>query len=169
MSRIVNDLLLLAKAEQPDFLNLETVELDSLTEELYFKATALNFRDWQLEAKANGFIVADRQRLTQAIMNLAQNATQHTTEGDVVALGSAITNGNAWFWVRDTGEGIAPKDQERIFKRFARSHGHRRSEGAGLGLAIVQAIAEAHGGQVELISQPDAGSTFKVIIPLQTF
>ena len=169
MSRIVNDLLLLAKAEQPDFLNLETVELDSLTAELYFKATALNFRDWQLEAKANGFIVADRQRLTQAIMNLAQNATQHTTEGDVIALGSAITNNNACFWVRDTGEGIALKDQERIFKRFARSDGHRRSEGAGLGLAIVQAIAEAHGGRVELISQPGAGSTFKVIIPLQTF
>lgn len=169
MSRIVNDLLLLTKAEQPDFLNLETVELDSLTKELYFKATALGVRDWQLAAKASGRIVADRQRLTQAIMNLAQNATQHTNKNDIIALGSAITNSNAQFWVRDTGEGIALLDQEKIFKRFARgSHGRRRSEGAGLGLAIVQAIAEAHGGRVELISEPGAGSTFTIVIPVHS-
>lgn len=153
MSRFVNDLLLLAKAEQPNFLNLETVELGSLTEELYFKATALAFRDWQLEAKASGRTIADRQRITQAIMNLAQNATQHTKDGDIIALGSAVIDGYARFWVRDTGEGIALADQERIFSRFARgSSSRRRSEGAGLGLAIVRAIAETHGGRVELIS-----------------
>lgn len=169
MSRIVNDLLLLTKAEQPDFLNLETVQLESLTQELYFKATALGIRDWQLEALASGQIIGDRQRLTQAIMNLAQNATQHTDKNDIIALGSAITNSNAQFWVRDTGEGIALLDQKKIFKRFARgSHGRRRSEGAGLGLAIVQAIAQAHGGRVELISEPCAGSTFTIVIPVQS-
>jgi signal transduction histidine kinase len=168
MSRIVNELLLLAKAEQPDFLYLETVELSLLIEELYAKATALAFRDWHLDAKAAGKIVVDRQRITQAVVNLAQNATQHTKEGDTIALGSALTGDSVRFWVRDTGEGIALADQERIFQRFARgSNGRRRSEGAGLGLAIVRAIAEAHGGMVELMSQPGCGSTFTIVIPLK--
>ncbi len=167
MSRFVNDLLLLAKAEQPRFLNLERVELSSLTEELYSKAKALALRNWQLEAQASGLILADRQRITQAIMNLAQNATQYTTESDCIALGSALSEGNVYFWVRDTGEGIAAVDQERIFERFARSYNsHRRSEGAGLGLAIVRAIAEAHRGRVELVSRTGSGSTFTVILPL---
>ncbi len=167
MSRFVDDLLLLAKAEQPNFLNLQTVDISSLTEELYTKATALAERDWRLEHKGVGRIVADRQRLTQAIMNLAENATQYTTNGDVIALGSAITNGNAHFWVRDTGVGIALADQERIFERFARGLGSsRRSEGAGLGLSICSAIAVAHGGRIELKSTLGEGSTFTIIIPL---
>ncbi|WP_221643738.1 MULTISPECIES: cell wall metabolism sensor histidine kinase WalK [unclassified Nostoc] len=167
MSRFVNDLLLLAKAEQPNFLNLKTVEIGLLTEELYAKAKALAERDWRLEAIASGLIVADRQRLTQAIMNLAQNATQHTNDGSMIALGSLITNGKVRFWVRDTGAGIAPSDQKRIFQRFARGCCGRRSEGAGLGLAIVQAIAEAHGGKIELFSRPLGGSTFTLVIPLK--
>ncbi len=168
MSRFVSELLLLAKAEQPDFLYLETVELSLLTEELYVKATALALRDWHLDAKAEGKIVVDRQRFAQAIFNLAQNATQHTKEGGVIALGSELTDDSIRFWVRDTGEGIALADQERIFQRFARGcDGRRRSEGAGLGLAIVRAIAEAHSGTVELISQPGCGSTFTVVIPFK--
>lgn len=111
-------------------------------------------------------IIAIRQRLTQAVMNLAQNATQHTTDSNIIALGSALTDGMACFWVRDTGEGIPLAEQSRIFERFARSMGRRRSEGAGLGLAIVRAIAEAHGGWIELSSQPGRGSTFTIVIPL---
>ncbi len=169
MHRLVNDLLLLAKTEQPNFLNLETVEIDSLTEELYAKARALADRNWHLEHKGTGRIIVDRQRLTQAIMNLAQNATQHTTDNDIIALGSAMGCDEACFWVRDTGVGIAFKDQQRIFERFARTADsrRRRSEGSGLGLAIVQAIAEAHGGQVKLTSQPGGGSTFTIVIPLE--
>jgi len=167
MSRFVDDLLLLAKAEPPNFLILETVDIDLLTEELYTKARALADRDWRLENKGAGRIVADRHRLTQAMMSLAQNATQHTTDQDVITLGSTLTNGNACFWVRDTGEGIAFADRQRIFERFARgSRSRRRSEGAGLGLSIVQAIAVAHGGRVELFSRPGKGSTFTIVIPL---
>lgn len=167
MSRFVNDLLLLAKAERPDFLTLETVEIEALTEEVYAKARALASRNWRLENKGAGRIVADRQRLNQAMINLAQNATQHTTVGDVIALGSALADGKARFWVRDTGVGIAFADQERIFERFARATDNcRRSEGTGLGLAIVRAIATAHAGQVEVVSRPGGGSTFTLVIPL---
>lgn len=168
MTRFVDDLLILAKAEQPKFLCLETVDVGSLTEEIYTKARTLAVRNWRLDSKGSGSIVADRQRLTQAIVNLAQNATQHTRPGDVIALGSIVRNGKARFWVSDTGEGIAYSDQKRIFKRFARGVNGRRSEGAGLGLAIVQAIATAHGGQVELSSQPGVGSTFTLIIPVDS-
>jgi signal transduction histidine kinase len=167
MSRIVNDLLLLAKVRQPDFLELDTVDLSSLTEDLHAKATALGSREWRLEHVGRGLIVADRQRLTQAIMQLAQNAAEHTTPGEEIALGSTVVNGKASLWVRDSGPGIAPEDQDRIFQRFARTGGGGRgSAGAGLGLAIVRAIAEAHHGRVELTSRPGLGATFTVVIPV---
>ncbi|MBD2346877.1 sensor histidine kinase [Anabaena subtropica] len=168
MNRLVNDLILLAKAERPDFLQLETVDVRSFTEELFAKIKALGDRSWQLKAIARGKIVADRQRLTQAMMNLAQNATQHTNHTDTIALGSMIHQGKVSFWVRDTGEGIAKADQKRIFQRFARaSNSRRRSEGAGLGLSIVEAIAEAHGGKVTLESQLGTGAIFTIVLPLE--
>jgi len=167
MNRIVNDLLLLAKARQPDFLDLATVDLRMLTVDLHAKATALATREWQLEGVGQGMIVADRQRLTQAIMQLAQNATEHTGDGAEIALGSSVTNGHARLWVRDCGAGVPPEDQERIFQRFARTgDGRRGSGGAGLGLSIVRAIAEAHHGMVEVLSRPGEGATFTVVIPV---
>ena len=168
MSRFVNDMILLAKAERPDFLRLETVELQSFTEELFAKAQALAQRNWELDSAAQGQAIADRQRLTQAVMNLVQNATQHTRENDIIGIGSAVSSGRISFWVRDTGEGIALVNQERIFERFARAaNSRRRSEGAGLGLSIVQAIVEAHGGKVLLKSQPNTGARFTIILPLE--
>lgn len=167
MSRFVNDLTLLAKAERPDFLCLEMVEVDLLTEELFAKAKALADRDWYLDAQGKGHLIGARQRITEAIMNLAQNATQFTKAGSRIAIGSSVVDGKVRFWVRDTGEGIAAADQERIFERFARAaNSYRRSEGAGLGLSIVQSIATAHGGIVQLYSRLGVGSTFTMIIPL---
>jgi signal transduction histidine kinase len=167
MSRFVDDLLLLAKLEQQSFLHLDLIDLELFTEELFTKARTLSDHPWKLAAKGQGQIVADRQRLTQAIMNLAQNAAQHSPSSRPITLGSAMTQGHARLWVRDEGEGIAPEHQEQIFERFARiSHRYRRSEGAGLGLAIVKTIAEAHGGRVELESCPGRGSTFTVVVPI---
>ena len=166
MSRFVDDLLLLAQAEQADFVQPSDVDLDALTEELMAKASALASRDWQVDAVGVGRLTADRQRLTQAMMQLAQNAVQHTGEGDRIGLGSELTDGHARLWVSDNGPGVPAADRERIFDRFARSSGARRSQGAGLGLAIVRAIAEAHGGDVELdCAQPGRGATFTVTIP----
>jgi signal transduction histidine kinase len=166
MGRIVNDLLVLARAERPDFLDMEVVDVKALTEEVHGKARALAPRRWEIEGVGHGRVVADRQRLTQAIVQLAQNAAGHTAEGDLVALGSAISDSEARFWVRDTGPGIPPEDHERIFERFARSEDARRTEGAGLGLAIVRAIAVAHGGRVQVQSRAGQGATFTVHIPV---
>ena len=165
MSSLVEDLLVLAKAEQPDFLQLETIDVNCLTEAMYAKATALAARDWRLEAIGSGLIVADRQRLTQAVMNLAQNATKHTQVNDVIALGSEVMQKNVRFWVRDTGEGIPLTEQSRIFERFFKGNNDHRAEGVGLGLSIVKAIAQAHGGQVEVFSRPGEGATFSLIVP----
>jgi signal transduction histidine kinase len=169
MSRFVDDLILLAKAERPDFLKLEVVDIATLTEELFTKAKGLAVRNWELDTSAAGTMLADRQRLTQAIMNLAQNATQHTQESNTISIGSGISKGKVRFWVKDTGEGIATDDQKRIFERFARvSTSRRRSEGAGLGLSIVKAIVEAHGGKIYLKSMLGTGSTFIIVLPTES-
>ena len=169
MSRFVDDLLLLAKAEQPNFLKPEKLDLAPLVTEIYAKAIALSSdRHWQLDCNSPGKIIADRQRLTQAMINLAQNATQHTKAGDTIALGCQLIKDSVRLWVRDTGEGISLADQHRIFERFARTaKSQRRSEGAGLGLAIVRAIAQAHGGKIELVSRPRCGSTFTIVLPVE--
>jgi signal transduction histidine kinase len=165
MQRIVNDLLVLAKAEQPDFLDLDTVDVEVLTGEIHAKAAAIASRDWRLEQTGRGIVVADRQRLTQAMMQLAQNAAQHTEDGGMIGLGSTVVDGEARLWVRDSGPGIPPDQREQVFRRFSRGGRTRRSEGAGIGLAIVKAIAEAHHGRIELDSSPGVGSTFSIVIP----
>ncbi|WP_414527273.1 sensor histidine kinase [Nodularia chucula] len=167
MSRLVDDLLLLARAERPDFLNLELLEVSKLTQELFTKATALAPRNWQMGAIASIRIVADRQRITQAVMNLVQNAVEHTDVNHVIELGSQLVGDRVCLWVKDTGVGISPADQVRIMKRFARvASSRRQSQGAGLGLSIVTAIAEGHGGQVTVTSELGKGSRFTITLPL---
>ncbi|MDQ4134477.1 MAG: ATP-binding protein [Actinomycetota bacterium] len=165
MSRYVTDLLLLATAERTDFLRPETLDITTLTERLFANAQALGPRRWRLEACGKGSLSADPDRLTQAVMNLAHNAVQHSAEGDEILLGSDTVEDRVRFWVHDSGPGIPPLDQERIFERFARGADTRRREGSGLGLAIVQAIARAHGGRIDLVSEPGAGTTFTIVIP----
>lgn len=169
MSRLVEDLILLTKAERHDFLARENVNVASLSEELFAKVRGLATRNWVLDRVVQCQIWADRQRLTQAVLNLAENATHYTEESDTIALGSSLNSSEVRLWVRDTGEGISSEDQGRIFERFARAkRGRRRSEGSGLGLSIVRAIAMAHGGRVELQAQLGVGSTFILVLPFET-
>ncbi len=169
MSRLVKDLLLLARAERPDFLDLTMVQVDELMETIYAKATAIAPRQWQMTQVAQVRIVGDRDRLTQAVMNLTQNAVEHTQPADTIELGSRLVNQQIYIWVYNSGSTVSPADQRRIFQRFARAPiSHRtRSEGAGLGLAIVQAIADAHGGTVTLESEPGKGTIFTLVLPLE--
>ena len=168
MSRFVEDLLLLAKSDQPNFLTLETVRVDDLCEELVQKVRGLAERDWQLDVSTRRSIVADPQRLTQAMMNLTRNAVEHTSEEDTVEVGAAVDGHEASIWVRDSGPGVQPEDERRIFDRFTRGRGSgTHYEGSGLGLAIVRAIAEAHGGRVELQSRPGEGARFTITVPVE--
>jgi two-component system, OmpR family, sensor kinase len=166
IGRIVDDLQLLAEADDPDFLRADWIDIEMVTDELIAKATALAARNWTIDATAEGVLFADRHRLTEAVMNLAHNAVQHTDDNDTIAIGSSLEADEARIWVRDTGTGIPVSDQERIFDRLTRGRGaHGRYRGGGLGLAIVKAIAQAHGGRVELASRLGEGSTFTIVVP----
>lgn len=166
MSRLVDDLLLLARSDRPDFLRSEPLDLDLLTQELFAKARTLGVRRWLIDQADVGIIHADSHRLTSAVMNLAQNAVRHTRGDQAIAIGSAFRGDQVRLWVRDEGDGIEPNEQVRIFERFAGTGSRSATgHGSGLGLAIVKAIAEAHGGWVELESELGKGSAFTVVIP----
>ena len=165
MSRYVDDLLLLTKAPRPDFLRVAPVDLDLFTHDLFAKARSFGDREWKLDRTGVGIVLADQDRLTQAMMNLVENAVRHTVDGDKISIGTSLEGDEARLWVSDEGPGVDPTDRERIFGRFARGKSQRSVDGAGLGLSIVQAIAEAHGGSVDLDSDLGKGSTFVVVLP----
>lgn len=164
MRRLVDELVVLAKAEQPDFLDRAPIDVGELAHEIVRKAEGLADRAWQLEGADEGVIVADRQRLTQAAVQLVQNAVQHTGDGDTIALGASFVDGDAHFWVRDNGPGFGGSDPRLLFERFV----GERSDGTGLGLAIVKAIAQAHGGDVTAREAPGGGALFTITVPRQS-
>jgi two-component system OmpR family sensor kinase len=166
MGTIVDDLKLLAEADQPGFLRFEWIDLEVFTKELHSKASALASRRWTIDGAGGGTFFADRHRLTQAAMNLAHNAVQHSVESDTIAIATEVRDGHIRVTVRDTGAGISMPDQAVIFDRFTRGSGaHLRYGGSGLGLAIVKAIADAHEGSVELESRLGEGAKFTIIVP----
>ncbi len=165
MNRIVEELVDLARAERPDFITLVEVELADLPVDVLANVRVLAKRDWTLDAVAEGRVLADGQRLTQALVQLVANAVQHTEQGDRIAIGSQLVDDRMRLWVSDTGEGVNPADAPHIFDRFRRGSGASRPHGGGLGLSIVRSIAEAHGGQVHLVDRPGPGATFLLDLP----
>lgn len=171
MSRIVNDLLALAKADQPDFVQPHETDVGALTLDLDALAQALADRRWTLTRIADGPAVLDEQRITQAVLQLLSNAVEHTEPGDEIRLSSDFVDIGGvpyvQFTVADTGPGVPLADRERIFGRFARGTGPGSSRsGAGLGLAIVAAIARGHGGMVTAGGTPGAGAIFTLTVPV---
>ncbi|MFW7415236.1 ATP-binding protein [Demequina sp. SO4-18] len=167
MNRVVGDLTTLATIDRPDFVVHRDVGVGPLTDELLDKATMLGDRQWNVVSRADVTVLGDRERLTQAWLQLAANAVKFSPAGSAISLGSdADANADSVrLWVRDEGVGIAPADQDRIFERFVRA-GDGSTEGSGLGLTIVRAIADAHGGSVRCQSEPGVGSTFTIALPL---
>jgi len=165
MARLVGDLILLAKSDRPDFVTLADVELAPLTEDALAKARALGERDWQLDDAADAVVHADAQRLTQALLQLADNAVKHTRPGDTVAFGSSYDGGTARLWVRDTGPGVPAAAREQIFERFGRASVPDGDEGFGLGLSIVSAIVAAHGGTASVEDADPPGARFVLTLP----
>lgn len=168
MSRIVEDLLLLAKAERPDFVTPDPVQLGELTADVFVKARALGEREWVLDGVADLEVELDAQRITQAMVQLAQNAVQHTAPGQRIRIGSRVVRpGRIELYVADSGSGVRAEDAELIFERFRRGTTRRgaRTSGAGLGLAIVRAIAQGHRGEVELRPTEGGGATFALDLP----
>lgn len=163
MARLVEELILLAKSRRPGFLRLEQTDVGLLTTGLFDKVRALAKRDWRLGSVAQGQTALDGQRVTQAVIQLASNAVRHTSDDDVISIGSRLDPESLSLWVIDTGAGIPPDVQREIFERFKR--GTDTGDGSGLGLAIVAAIAQAHHGDVLVESSPGEGARFEIKIP----
>ena len=167
MARLVGDLILLAKTRRPDFLTRHHVGLERLTHTLLAKAKGLGDRDWRLDGAADVLVGLDEQRITQAMLQLADNAVKHTDPGGEIAIGSAYDAGVVRLWVRDSGEGVPDADKEQIFQRFGRAAVRDGDEGFGLGLAIVTAVVDAHGGTVAVHDATPHGARFEITIPVE--
>jgi len=160
---LVDRLLLLGHALEPDFIQAVPVDLRSFLGDIDTAARALAPRHWQLGAVPDVVIFVDRDKLWGALLNLVDNAVKATKPGDTIRveaeLGRALT-----IAIVDTGRGISAALQQRIFERFQR--GDRPDQrGSGLGLAIVKAVAEAHGGSVDIQSAPGTGCTVRLVLP----
>jgi signal transduction histidine kinase len=174
MSRLVNDLLLLARADNGELkLNLDELDLDIIVGEAYREARILA-KDRDLKVTVVDFepvrIKGDGDRLKQLLFNLIGNAIKFTPDGGQIMLNLRKTERNAIIQIQDTGMGIAPDDMKRIFDRFYQAEPSRArtvssGEGAGLGLSIAWWIAEAHGGKIDVDSRVGEGTTFTITLP----
>ena len=155
ISRLVDDLLVLAQAERTDFLRAEDIDLRPFVTDLWDGMSLTADRRFELGTIVDGSLEADPDRLAQALRNLARNAIEHTGEHDgLVRLDvTLVAPDQIRFRGRDDGPGIPVHERERVFERFHRTDSGRTRAtggGAGLGLAIVRAIAEAHRGSVRV-------------------
>jgi two-component system OmpR family sensor kinase len=169
ISRLIDDLLLLAKSEQTQFLRVEQLDVVPYIGELWAGVTLLAPRDFRLGPLPDGVLSADPDRLAQALRNLLANAIAHTAEGSGVVSLRAVHDGHGRlsFFVEDDGPGIPPAERERVFDRFNRTDAarDRASGGTGLGLAIVRAIVRAHGGHVEAGASAAGGARIRLVLP----
>jgi signal transduction histidine kinase len=162
MRRLVDDMTTLAGMEDPAALHVEDVPVDLLVADVTIKAIAL--LDGRLHATppGPGVMRADSQRITQALINLLQNAAEHTTASSPVHF-RTLEMPSAWrFEVADEGGGLPPGSEDDVFQPFFTA---KRSMGGGLGLCVVSGIARAHGGHAGVENRPGQGATFWMEIP----
>ena len=155
MGMLVNDLLELAKITDEEGIRPRPTQIAELTAQVFDKAQALGERVWRLEGTVEAECRVDPVRLTQAWLQLAANAVKYSEPGSRIALGSRLEGDQVHLWVADEGIGIDPEDLGLVRQRFGRSaQAEQRASGTGLGLSIVENIVSAHGGRLDISSQP---------------
>jgi len=166
IEQILDRLLLLAKADQPDFVVLEEIELEPFLEDVFMRWSEVAPRRWHLGELASGTLAVDPEGLRCAVDALLENAVKYTEPGTAIALRSRAAGMHAVIEVEDRGSGIPPDALGHIFDRFARADAarSRAQGGVGLGLAIVDAIAKAHGGRCT-VRTSRSGTTFSLRLP----
>jgi two-component system OmpR family sensor kinase len=174
MTRLVNDLLILAQAESGRLpLANDVVELDTLLLDAFKEGKMLSRGKVELRIgrEDQARVLGDRDRLKQVVLNILSNAIQYTPRGGQVDIGLACVGEWARLTVTDTGPGISAEDLPHVFERFYRSDMSRqrsKSGGAGLGLSIAYWITRGHGGNIEVASEPNHGTTFSIWLPRLT-
>jgi two-component system phosphate regulon sensor histidine kinase PhoR len=173
LSALVDDLLSLARADAGELkLDLRPTVVGEVVEEVYESLAPLARREREVTlvrqvAPDLPAVIADRQRLAQVLLNLVRNAITYTPTGGIVSLeAKQVDAGHVALTVTDTGMGISPEDQDRIFERFYRTDASRAraSGGFGLGLAIVRDLVQAMGGTVTVQSVEGEGSRFQATL-----
>ncbi|ETW95381.1 MAG: hypothetical protein ETSY1_30880 [Candidatus Entotheonella factor] len=171
IAALVDGLMLLARADAGVLrMDQQPVELHHLVQEVYDQTQVLAARkhiDLQLDTVEPIAVPGDPERLRRLLLNLTNNAIKYTPLDGRVTLSLQREHDEVALRVADTGIGLLPEEQERVFQRFYRSDNARLhdAEGSGLGLCIARSIAEAHGGRIELDSTFGAGSTLTVWLP----
>jgi heavy metal sensor kinase len=168
MTRLTEDMLLLAHTDESHFIEREAVDLEPLLEDLVASAEPTADRRFTLAANLPGILNADGDRITQALRNLLRNAIEHTQPGGHIELGGRERSGDrVAIWVDDDGPGIPPAERDRVFDRFHRADAARvrTAGGTGLGLAIVRAIVTAHGGRAWAEESPLGGARVVIELP----
>jgi signal transduction histidine kinase len=166
IEQILERLLLLAKADQPDFVSLEELDLEPFLEDVFMRWTEVAPRVWTLGEMARGVLSVDAEGLRCALDALLENAVKYTERGNAIELRSRAAQGEVVIEVEDGGCGIPEEALSHIWDRFARVDAARTRAhgGVGLGLAIVDAIAKAHGGSCT-VQTTDAGTIFSLCLP----
>jgi signal transduction histidine kinase len=166
IEQILERLLLLAKADQPDFVVFEEVDLEPFLEDVFMRWSEVAPRAWNLGPLVAGKLTVDPEGLRAALDALLENAVKYTESGDTIELRSRTAAHDVVIEVADGGEGIPPEALAQIFERFARADAARTRAkgGVGLGLAIVDAIAKAHGGRCT-VKNSQSGATFALRLP----
>jgi signal transduction histidine kinase len=169
LRRLSERLLVIAAAEDQDFLNPELVALDGFALEVVRRWRPTAQRRWQLGRLDAATVRADPERLGLAVDALLENAIRHTPVDGVIQL-SVIRGegGNIRMIISDTGSGIPADELPRVFDRFRTGSRVNGIRGTGLGLALVRAVAQAHGGDVHVRSAPGEGSEFELVLPAVT-
>jgi signal transduction histidine kinase len=166
IEQILERLLLLAKADQPDFVVLETIELEPFLEDVFMRWSEIAPRAWTLGELAAGELAVDSEGLRCALDALLENAVDYSERGDLIEVRSRVTAGEVVIEIEDGGCGIPDEALAHIWNRFARADAARTRAhgGVGLGLAIVDAIAKAHDGRCNVEATPN-GTIFALCLP----
>ncbi|GAC1535925.1 MAG: sensory box histidine kinase PhoR [Acidimicrobiales bacterium] len=166
MAGLLDDLLLLARLDQGRPLELTGVDLATLAADAVDDArVSAPGNPIAMEASRPVIVRGDAHQLRQVLANLVNNAVKHTPEGTPITVRSFTEGAVGVAEVADSGPGLTVEQTDRVWDRFWRAE-RTPAAGSGLGLSIVAAIAEAHGGRATVRSQPGAGATFRIEIPL---
>jgi signal transduction histidine kinase len=165
LSRISHRLLVLAAAGHTGFLRPEQIELEELVVDSARRWGATAQRRWCVDIEAEGTVTVDVEQISQALDALVENALRFTTDGDAISITARADGSRALIEVADSGCGIDPDRRPYVFERFTRARRAAGAGGAGLGLPLVKAIAEAHGGTAEVGDSPMGGALFRITLP----